>query len=162
MRKVTEEMKSEMKRLRSEGKRYSEIGKILNVRPDSVSYHTDERVKERVKATIKRCQNKRYAEGRSWYHNNREKALEIMRKCNHKRYHNDEEFKQKMIAYATERHKRLYGVDPEYTKKKKASNRRWYHKNKEKLKARRMRQCDANKREEMREDKNGVNTPKTE
>lgn len=93
-RKVTPEIELQMKQLRKEGKSYDKIAEMFNVRQSTVIYHVSDKYK---KYQLKRANERN--------HKHTKKEIRINNKLRKKyrcqwfkdRYHDDEEFRKKVI-----------------------------------------------------------------
>jgi len=96
-RKITPKQIEEMKKLREEGMLLKDIGKIYKINQTSVRYHVVPGVKERTtKRVIDRFRSLPKEERQKSYKMRRE----YMKNYMHKRYHEDEEFRERIKGHA--------------------------------------------------------------
>lgn len=97
MKKVTEEIKESMKKLRDEGMTYKKIGESLGLAESTIQYHLKPGYKEK---TIKRSiEYKKEWKGRAKY----------MKEYMGDRYNNDEEFRERVKKHSREYQRRKRG-----------------------------------------------------
>ncbi len=89
--KVTEKEKEKIREMRKEGKTLVEIGEKLKISPSTVAYHSSE---EQRQVAIKRSTRNRKPLNKE----QKENKKKYTRKYHARRYKNDEEFRNRIIA----------------------------------------------------------------
>jgi DNA-binding transcriptional ArsR family regulator len=98
--KITPEKLQEMKKLREEGLKYTEIAETFKVSSSTVRYHLNPKYHDCALNNAK----KRYkGYSREVYLKNKEKQKEYYKR----RYHSDEEFRKRMIGYVIKYNKKI-------------------------------------------------------
>jgi hypothetical protein len=97
MAKITEHDKKTMRILFEKHKSYIKVARIMNIDASVVNYHINPRTRRMAIDRARRYSKKHYIKGDVWSQKNPEKRRKYQREYFNKRYHEDPEFRKRML-----------------------------------------------------------------
>jgi transposase len=97
MRKITEEQKIEIEKLRNEGKTIKQIAKQFNVAVLTIQYHLSKKLRDRLREYGRERYRQMSPEQKKVYF---EKKREYLKNYQRNKYHNNEEYRKKRIEWS--------------------------------------------------------------